>query len=164
MIPDSEIEAMQRCVCGALRKDHHPLAPDGPSCMVSPRVGHTCPCVEFRSVKDLLAECERHQRANLVRAVMEGYGLYDEWVGELINDVSFDRVPWKVAEKLVERTKAAEARCVQLTEALRDTVKAHESITARFRAGTPKPPPEWAFKALDRARALLDAAPESEDR
>ena len=43
----------------------------------------------------------------------------------------------------------------RLRALLADTVRAHEAITARFRAGTPKPPPEWAFDAMAAAPAAL---------
>lgn len=44
----------------------------------------------------LRAECERHRRANLLRAVVDG--LDPEWIGDAVS-TNFDRVPWLVAEK-----------------------------------------------------------------
>lgn len=48
----------------------------------------------------LVAENERHQRANLLRAVLDSYGTTDEFIKEAVNTNDFDRVPWLVAEGL----------------------------------------------------------------
>jgi hypothetical protein len=54
---------------------------------------------------DLLAEVKRHRDANLVRAVLDGYGDQDEFVNEAINAKDFDRVPWLVAQKAIDHSQ-----------------------------------------------------------
>lgn len=54
-------------------------------------------------VAKLEAECERHRRANLVRAVIDGWGNRDDWITEVINNEGFDAVPWMVAKDLREK-------------------------------------------------------------
>lgn len=68
---------------------------------------------ELEAQRDgLLAECERHRRANLVRAVFDGYGELDEQITDLIHSDQWDAIPWRVAESM-------KARCTALEEALR---------------------------------------------
>lgn len=54
----------------------------------------------------LLAECERHRRANLVRAVLNGAD--PEWIGDLIASGQFDAVPWRIAERSIQRAPGGE--------------------------------------------------------
>lgn len=56
-------------------------------------------------LREAEAENERHRRANLVRAVTEGF---DEWIGEAIAAEDWDAVPWKVAAALRSRVEKAE--------------------------------------------------------
>lgn len=62
-------------------------------------------------VERLMAECERHRRANLVRTVINGWDeTIDGALTDYINEHGWDAVPWKVAERLsgeVERLRAA---------------------------------------------------------
>jgi hypothetical protein len=59
---------------------------------------------------ELEAECERHRRANLVRAVMKGerWETEDAWIVEAINSESWDAVPWRVADYMKGRLAEAE--------------------------------------------------------
>ena len=58
----------------------------------------------------LRSEVKRHRDANLVRAVVEGYGPVDEWISDVINAPSFDRVPWIIAEKYKVKYERLRAR------------------------------------------------------
>lgn len=54
---------------------------------------------DHETIGALQAEVVRHRRANLLRAVLDGYDVLDEAVTKAINAESFDRVPWLVAEQ-----------------------------------------------------------------
>lgn len=64
------------------------------------RAGVTRAMQEPEAVK-LLAELKRHRDANLVRAVLNGAD--PEWISEYIASEEFDRIPWRVAEKIIAR-------------------------------------------------------------
>jgi hypothetical protein len=50
------------------------------------------------AVERLDAECDRHRRANLVRAVIEGWNEdVDGALVDYVNEHGWDAVPWKVA-------------------------------------------------------------------
>lgn len=58
---------------------------------------------------DLLSdECQRHRRANLVRAVLGGAD--PEWIDDLIGSEQFDAVPWRIAERAIARTASEDVR------------------------------------------------------
>jgi hypothetical protein len=83
----------------------------------------------------------------------------EDWIAEIVaeeSDATFIAGARQWVPALCDEVEALRVSRQAALDALADTVRAHESITARFRAGIPKPPPEWAFKALDRARALIE--------
>jgi hypothetical protein len=44
------------------------------------------------------AELERHRRANLLRAVLDGVSSVEEFINEAVNEPEFDQVPWQIAQ------------------------------------------------------------------
>lgn len=50
----------------------------------------------------IMAENALHRRANLLRAIFDGYGPLDEFINEAISHQDFDRVPWMVAAKTAD--------------------------------------------------------------
>ena len=66
-------------------------------------------------VEDLTKECERHRNANLVRAVLgttENGDAVAEWVVEVINAESFDRVPWMITESFRDEARRRGEQCI----------------------------------------------------
>lgn len=99
-------------------------------------------------------ENERHRKANLVRAVIDGYGPIDETVSDLIHAESWSRIPWTVAERMVTERDAWSARCVELqhqVETLRGALEWY--ATDRLYRGHD---PDVLYDVGSRARAALD--------
>jgi hypothetical protein len=60
---------------------------------------------DHETIEALQVEVERHRRANLLRAVLDGHDVLDEAVTAAINAEGFDRVPWLVAERFLAENK-----------------------------------------------------------
>lgn len=58
-----------------------------------------CPDPANETYSSIREEVRRHRAANLVRAVIDGYGRDVEFINEAINADDFDRVPWLVADR-----------------------------------------------------------------
>ena len=57
----------------------------------------------------LRAECERHRKANLVRAVLKGWNEeVDGALVDYVNERGWDAVPWKIAESFVRGASTEE--------------------------------------------------------
>lgn len=70
---------------------------------VSPPLRDAVAAVEAE-LRRLEAECERHRRANLVRAVVDGWDeALDGGLTDYINEHGWDAVPWKIAEGALQK-------------------------------------------------------------
>lgn len=73
---------------------------------VSPPLREAVAAVEGE-LRRLAAECERHRRANLVRAVVEGWDEHlDGGLTDYINEHGWDAVPWRVAEEALASSRS----------------------------------------------------------
>lgn len=67
-------------------------------------------------VEELTAECERHRKANLVRAVLgttrDGDAV-EAWVTEAINAEDFQNVPWMIAESFRDEAIRSAKQCIE---------------------------------------------------
>jgi hypothetical protein len=79
-------------------------------------------------LEEVEAENERHRKANLVRAVLDGINGVEEYINEASNEPEYDRVPWLVAEAMKGRAVAAESRVAELEAALAKAVDARDAL------------------------------------
>lgn len=95
--------------------------------------------------RELEAEVERHRKANLLRAVLEGWEDRDDFITEAINSKSFDNVPWRVAESFKNDLQAERALADELASIVEWNV-------------SPGDPPGPSSEVLARWRAAREGA------